>query len=213
MNVTIIANGEIVNSQISLLPDTIIIAADGGARHCLKLGLIPEVVIGDFDSLSENELADLENAGSKLICHSSDKDETDLELALDYALQYRPTEITLYGLLGGRWDMTFSNLLLLTSPKFSEINFKIIDGNTKMFVLQGKKSLIVDGKAGDLISAIPLSKEVDGINYKGLKWPLENASLGFGSPRGVSNELISTQAQISIESGILLIIKTTNKSP
>jgi thiamine pyrophosphokinase len=78
----IIANGNIARSNIDPPADSIVIAADGGARHCLKLGIKPQVVIGDFDSLTRDELATFEKSGTKLIRYPVDKDETDLELAL-----------------------------------------------------------------------------------------------------------------------------------
>ena len=203
--ITIFANGDFPSTDISIPPNEMILAADGGARHCMKIGITPHVVIGDFDSLSDEEIATLEAAGVQLIRHPVDKDETDLELALDYAVKRGATELTLYGLLGGRWDMTFANILLLASPSYAHLFFRIINGNTIAYFLHGGETIKLHAQPGALVSAIPLISPARGITYQGLQWPMEKATLPWGTPRGVSNRMISTRAQISLEEGLLLV--------
>jgi len=203
--ITIFANGELSTTNASLPPDATIIAADGGAKHCLALGIIPHVVIGDFDSLSKKDIAALNAAGSEFIRHPTSKDETDLELALDYSLGLGASEVTLYSLLGGRWDMTFANILLLASARYSGIRFRILDGNAKAFILHGGETLDIEGQPGNKISVIPLNGPASGICYTGLRWPLKNATLPFGSPKGVSNELLTTEASIALDEGLLIV--------
>ncbi|HBX70535.1 MAG TPA: thiamine diphosphokinase [Chloroflexi bacterium] len=204
--ISIFANGEISLSEISQPLEGMIIAADGGARHCLRLGFIPQVVIGDFDSLSEADAAILQASGTEFIHYPADKDETDLELALDYAVKQGAQAITLYGLLGGRWDMSFANLLLLAAPRFAGIRFCVISGDTEAYILRGGETLEINGQPGNTVSAIPLSADVCGLTYTGLRWPLENAVLSFGTPRGVSNVLNREIAKISLENGLLLVM-------
>ena len=206
MRATIIANGNISNLKIETPADALLIAADGGGRHCLKLGLYPQVVIGDFDSLTEEELTDLGSQGAELIRYPANKDETDLELALDYALERGVTKITLYGLLGGRWDMTFSNIMLLASSRYSGIQFWVIEGNTEMFILRGSENIELHGQPGDTVSVIPLNGDVQGLTYTGLQWPLEDAALPFGTPRGVSNRLSGRKARIILNEGVALVV-------
>ncbi len=204
----IIANGNIPRTPFEISPNSIVIAADGGARTCIKLGIMPHKVIGDFDSLSEDEISILEDAGSEMIQHPVNKNKTDLELALDYAVDKGVTNITLMGLLGERWDMSFANILLLTSNHYEGINFNIVDENNEMFILRGENTLLLNGNPGDTVSVIPLSNPTNGITYSGLDWPLKDASLEFGSTRGISNRLSSKIAQIQLKSGILLVIIT-----
>lgn len=208
----IFANGNIPDIDIKSFDDTPIIAADGGAHHCIKLGFIPQVVIGDFDSLNPDELLILENSNTELIRYPSAKDQTDLELALDYAIENGATKITLYGILGGRWDMSFANILLLSLPRYCHIKFHIIDGINEMFILRGGNTLDLNGKQGDTVSVIPLSNTTSGITYSGLEWSLERASLDFGSPRGVSNQMSSEVAHIKLDSGVLFVILTHQKT-
>ena len=205
-NFIIIANGDVSASEIPIPSDTTLIAADGGARHCLKLGISPHIVIGDFDSLTAAELTQLVKGGARLIHHAADKNETDLELALDFALQSGGKQVTLYGLLGKRWDMSFANLHLLASPRFHPLQFRVLEECTEIFTLRGGHSLTLHGAPGEIVSVIPLTPEARGITYQGLEWPLENATLHFGAPRGVTNKLVSCEATISLQEGMVLIM-------
>lgn len=190
------------------------IAADGGARHPWRLGLIPDVIIGDLNSLHPGEAANFDRSGASIYRFPEEKDETDLELALDFAMEKGATEITLFGLLGGRWDMSLANILLLAAPRYRGIHFRVIEGDTEMHILRGGESLTLTGAPGDPISVIPLAADAHDLTYHGLKWPLENATLPFGTPRGVSNEMGKKTAEISLTLGVILIIhKKVNRQP
>lgn len=207
----IFANGDLnlpENVQTYLRTGALVIAADGGARHAQALGVQPHIVIGDLDSLSSAEVKDLREAGVEVIQHPTDKDETDLELALDYAVQAGCGSVTLFGLLGGRWDMTFANMLLLAGEQFQAIDLSIVDGWDEMHILRGGQQLTLHGAPGNTVSVLPFSPEVRGIRYTGLAYPLEDATLKFGTPRGVSNQMTGVEAAITLSAGILLVIHT-----
>ena len=125
--IIIFANGNKPKNVKLASSDEIILAADGGARHCRDLDITPDFIIGDFDSLPIEDINYFKNRGVKFIRHPSEKDETDLELALNHAFKIGASDIDLYGLFGGRWEMSFANLLLLASPKYSKFKFRIID--------------------------------------------------------------------------------------
>lgn len=209
MKFIIIANGTLTASEIELDPHAHILAADGGAQHCLLLGIVPEAAIGDFDSLSAQEIRQLEASGTVLHRFPADKDETDLELALDYALSAGADEMVLYGLLGGRWDMSFANILLLAAPRYAGIRFQVITEGTNLYILRGGESLDLVGEVGDTVSVLPLGMALNGLNYSGLAWPLENANLPHSSPRGISNSMEGHSARISLEDGLALVIHLT----
>ena len=206
MKVIIFANGAVPQAtQIPLQPEAWVIAADGGARHCLKLGIMPQVVIGDFDSLTAAETNQLEAAGTRLIRHPADKDETDLELALDCALQQGASQVTCYGMLGGRWDMSFANLLLLAAPRYAHLRCRVVAGDTEAHILHAGQTLELRGQPGDTVSVVPLHGAARGLTYHGLQWPLQNATLPFGSPRGVSNRMTDSTAQITLKEGVVVV--------
>jgi thiamine pyrophosphokinase len=191
MHVTIFSNGDLFTSNIILHPDTYVIAVDGGAKHCLKLGIKPEIVIGDFDSLNQIEIQTFKNKGVNLLTYPTAKDETDLELALEYSVEVGATEIEIFGLLGGRWDMSLSNILLLTSPQFNHINFNVEAGKTSIRLLRDGMTLNIYGCYSDRVSLIPLSPEACGIKLRGFEWTLDNENLKLGSQRGISNRIIN----------------------
>jgi thiamine pyrophosphokinase len=205
MHALIFANGEPALFPDPLPPHDLLLAADGGTRLLSRGGLIPDVILGDLDSLTPAELANFDRAGASIYRFPTDKDQTDLELALDFALQSGATEITLYALFGGRWDMTFANLLLLASPKYAGVQLRVIEGNTTLHLLRGGETLTLAGCTGDTVSVLPLS-HASGVTYRGLAYPLANAALPFGTPRGVSNSLTAGEATVSLGTGVLLVV-------
>lgn len=214
MRAVIFANGHIEDLEHAhslLRPGDFIIAADGGGLHCATMGIRPDALVGDMDSLPEALVVLFESGGSQVQRFSSDKDETDLELALLFALQRGAESLLLLGLLGGRWDMTLANLLLLAQPRFAGIPVQVVDGLDALYLLRGGETLALSGHPGDRVSVLPLNSQVNGLTYRGLAYPLQNAALPFGSPRGVSNTLLGSQAEISLTHGLVLCIHSRQK--
>lgn len=205
MRAVIFANG-ILNPPVRLSPGDLIIAADGGARHCLDLGLVPAVVIGDLDSLTPAELESLRSQGAKIVQFPVRKDFTDLELALQHARSSGADEILILGALGARWDQTLANVALPAA--FPELAIQLADGNQEFFYLRAGKTITVTGRPGDTLSLVPLGGEARGITTDHLEYPLHDENLPLGSTRGVSNVLIAERARISLRSGILLCVVT-----
>jgi thiamine pyrophosphokinase len=203
----IFANGHLPNlaaARTIVRPDDLILAADGGTRHALALGLMPSVVIGDFDSISQEERRRLEENGGQLIEHPRDKNETDLELALQYAVDQGHREIVIVAALGERLDQTLANLALLTDLQLSTSNIRLDDGVEEAFFCRHRAE--VRGRSGDLVSLIPWGGAVTGVRTQGLKWPLSNETLVPEKTRGISNEMLDVVAQIEIAAGLLLIV-------
>jgi thiamine pyrophosphokinase len=207
----IIANGDIKDDEfyVNLIRSTdIIICVDGGTHNALKLGLKPEVIIGDLDSLTD-ELRD-SLANCEFIIHPDpvNKDETDLELSLRYAIAQGFSEILILGALGKRLDHTLANLLLLAETAKKGIKAKMLDERQEIFMITD--SVEFEGEVGDIVSLLPLTEKVTGIYTKGLQYKLENGTLHFGLTLGVSNIMTSRQASIKIGDGILLAVRVFN---
>jgi thiamine pyrophosphokinase len=184
--------------------DDLVLAADGGTRHALTLGLSPAAVIGDLDSLSAADRPRLEAAGTRLIEHRRDKDETDLELALDFAAEQGCAAIVIVAALGGRLDQTLANLALLTAPRFSTLDLRLDDGVEEAFFVRQRGR--IQGRPGDLVSLLPWGGPASGVVTEGLRWPLRAESLYPERTRGVSNELLAETATVSLTAGLLLVI-------
>ncbi len=207
MRAVIFANGVLRNRQAAvelLQPDDLILAADGGAKHCERLNLKPEVLIGDLDSISKDELAHWREAGTEIIQHDPDKDETDLELALLYTKESGVEDVLILGGLGGRWDATFANVLLPTYKKLRDLSIAFWDQGTWLYLVESEK--VLRGCAGQRISLIPIHGDAKGVTTQGLKWPLNGETLYFGATRGVSNLIVADQAVVSVREGRLLCV-------
>ncbi len=207
MRVLIFANGQLPDldaARAIIHPDDIIIAADGGTRLILALGRIPSVVIGDLDSITKDERRKIEEAGAQVIRFPRDKNETDLELAIQHARGLKPTQIIIVGALGGRLDQTLGNIALLSNPKLATCNLQLDDGVEEAFFCRDQ--LEVRGRSGDLVSLIPWSGAVAGIRTEGLRWPLSDETLHPHKTRGISNEMLAETASIRIRSGLLLVV-------
>ena len=205
----IFANGLLGNLESArqvLRPDDILIAADGGARHCRRLGLTPHFIVGDFDSLEPAELLTFQDAGVAVIRHPARKDFTDLELALRHARSLGVAEILILGGLGARWDQTLANLLLPAAKEFASVHIRLLDGAQEVFLLRGGESAQVRGSPGDTVSLIPLGGDAQGVRTSGLEYPLAGDTLVFGATRGVSNVLMGETAAIQLERGLLLCV-------
>ncbi|MCY4410455.1 MAG: thiamine diphosphokinase [Caldilineaceae bacterium] len=209
MRAVVFVNGDIANYAALarwLREDDYLIAADGGARHMEILGLSPAVIVGDLDSIDSALLLRMQEEGADVEQHPAAKDATDLELAIARAVRDGATEILLLGAVGGRLDQTIANLLILAQKNWA-VPLTIAEGDQLARVLRGRQSVSLSGPTGGYVSAVALSEEVTGVTYRGLEYPLENATLRLGSTRGVSNTMVSSPAQVSIESGILLVIQ------
>ena len=207
MKAIIIANGQIHDSDFYrglVAPTDLVICADGGASNAVALGLQPQVVVGDLDSLDGDLQARLESEGCQFIAHPARKDETDLELALYYAIEHGADEILVLGALGGRIDQTLANVLLLALPELRSVKAKILDGGQEVFLIRDEA--LIEGQMGDTLSLLPLTEEVIGIYTEGLEYPLENGALYLGPAQGISNVLTAPQARVRIGQGLLLAV-------
>ena len=205
--VVIFANGHLPNLEAArtlLRAGDYIVAADGGANHLMEMGILPEVLIGDLDSVDEDTLFELTNAEVRIEQYSEDKDETDIELALRYATDLRPSAILIVGALGGRLDQTLANLSLLTDPTLSGIDIRLDDGVEEAFFCRDQAE--VRGRSGDTVSLIPWHGIVDSVTTDGLQWPLFSETLYPDKSRGVSNVMLEDEASIRIQSGLLLVV-------
>jgi thiamine pyrophosphokinase len=190
-------------------PGDTILAADGGTRHALALGLTPSVVIGDLDSLTDDNRRKLDAAGTEIRRHSRDKNETDFELALHYAVDVGFREILVVAALGDRLDQTLGNLALLTEPCLVGLDVRVDDGVEQAYFVRTQAR--IGGHPGDLVSLIPWGGEVTSVTTDGLRWPLRGETLYPYKTRGISNELLGETASVSLKSGLLFIVHRRNR--
>lgn len=181
-----------------------IIAADGGARHALTLGLLPQLVLGDFDTLTKQELDDLKEQGVELEQFPTTKDFTDTQLALLKAVQLGYTDITIIAALGGRLDHTLANIMLLALPEAKQVSLRILDEKQEIILIRDEA--VLEGEPGMTVSLLPLSEKVAGITTSGLAYQVPENTFIMGIPNGISNIMTDKQARIQVKTGLLLAI-------
>lgn len=188
--------------------EDVIIAADGGAAYSRSLGIQPDVIIGDLDSLDQNLVQHYRQRQVEIISHPTSKDATDLELAIQYAIQHEVDEIIVLGALGERWDHSLGNILLLANPEFQSRPIRMVSGPVEIGLVRPKQTYHMAGSIGDLVSLIPLEGDASGITTSGLEYPLMDGSLKFGATRGISNSLVKDKATVTVQHGLLLCLHT-----
>jgi len=208
MRIIIFANGNLPypeRAHTLIHPDDFILCADGGTRHVLALGLVPNVIVGDMDSLPENFSPSTFNG--EFVLFPKDKNETDLELAINHAITLSPHQILILAALGGRMDQTLANIALLSNLQLATFDVRLTDGVEEIFFCRDQAK--VEGRSGDIVSLIPWQGEVTGVFTENLRWHLHHETLYPEKTRGISNEMTADVATVSIKSGLLLITHIT----
>lgn len=184
--------------QVSLPRDAIVVAADSGAERAP--GRV-DLAVGDFDSISADALAALEHVER----HPAAKDATDLELALAAALRHEPERILVVGSDGGRLDHLLGSLLLLASPAYAGVQVDAQLGRAAVHVVRGERTLT--GEPGEMLSLFALHGPAAGVTTSGLRYPLNGETLEPGSSRGTSNELVERDARVTVDDGVILVLR------
>lgn len=186
-----------------------VVAADGGARLAMPLGLRIDAWVGDGDSLDDASEDTLRAAGVVVAPVPEEKDESDTELAILEAIRRGADEITILGALGGtRADHAMANIALLAHPALAGRAARLLDASTRMTMIGPSAELALMGRVGDIVTLLPLGGPVDDVTVSGLRYPLAGDRLEIGSTRGISNVRISTATRIAIGSGWLLVIES-----
>ena len=209
MNYLIIANGELEYDtfmRTMIEAANVVVCADGGAGHLRKMSMVPDVVIGDLDSLDGLDLKYLEEHKVDIIQYPAKKDAGDTELAVLWAMEKGASDITLTGVTGTRLDHTMANIFLLKTISEHGISCRIIDARNEVYLISG--DFIIKGKPGELLSIVPVTEKVTGLTLSGLEYPLKDAVLTMGSSRGISNVFVEEEACISLNQGIIIVTKS-----
>lgn len=180
----------------------LIICADGGGRHALMLRIRPHILLGDFDSLSDNEREAI--MAPNVMTFPTDKDKTDAHLAVEEALRRGASHITLAGALGGRLDHTLANIALLRLIHRQGATSLATDGHQTVYYVTRQLSL--SGFPGQQLSVLPLTPQVGGLTLGGLRWPLRSALVKRGDTRTMSNEFVGGPATVQLTHGEVLVI-------
>ncbi|MDR1041573.1 MAG: thiamine diphosphokinase [Deltaproteobacteria bacterium] len=195
--------------------DELVIATDGGISHLAAIGWKADVFLGDFDSADPEILSrSRDDRTVSTFTFPQEKDKTDFELAIEYAIEYLEPRgiIEILGAFGGRWDMTFSNLFLpaafaARNSAGKKPRFLLREGQTLVYIMFGPDKLTIPLEtAGGTVSLMPLSPMVRGVTLKGgFKYPLKDGNLPFGLTLGMSNEFYGRGGLLTVRRGTLAV--------
>ncbi len=211
MKVVVFANGSFTAGELAknlCEQAELIIAVDGGIRHCETLDIQPNILLGDLDSAPAECVDRASGSDVALLRYHEDKDKTDLELALDLACSRGATAVSLFGALGGRWDMSLANLLLPAGPAYERMRITLYDNQTRIDLLHSNSRLNLSAAPGSRVSLIPINGPAEGVTLTGFKYPLTNHTISTASTLGISNVLLDGTGSIVMEKGTLLCFLT-----
>ena len=204
--VVVVAGGKPDPGTVHAIPSgTPVVVADSGLERARDMGLDVTIAVGDFDSASVEAVHAAAAAGTRIERHPAEKDATDLELALDAALELGPRRIVVLAVIGDRLDHLLSTFLLLAAPRYAEVELDAQIGRAQVHVVRDQR--ILSGHSGELLSLFALLGPARGIRTEGLAYPLAGATLEPGSTRGVSNVFVTESALIAVEDGVLVAVR------
>lgn len=212
----VVANGTFemgvaVEALLALADDAYVIGADGGAVIARDLGLMPHLVIGDFDSISPTDLEALAEQGITTQRYPAAKDETDLELALLAAVERGATWIRILAALGNRLDQSLANIYLLSLPQLKGRDVRLVAGKQTAWLAEAGQHHL-SGQDGDTVSLIPFGGPCHHIRTYDLAYPLVDESLTLGPARGISNVINGPQPMVEFSDGVLLVVHTIGRA-
>lgn len=210
--VVVVAGGETPSPLALAACDSagLLIAADGGALHAVRVGLRVDVLIGDLDSTEPEVVAEVEAAGTRVVRYPTDKDASDLELALETATAHalkRAATVVVVGIHGARPDHELTNIALLASPRWRSVPMQGWLGESLVQVAWPERPVRVRGRTGSTVSLVPLGGSAQGVRTTGLRYPLSGNEVRFGSSLGLSNVLTGEVGSVAVSKGPLLVVQ------
>jgi len=207
LNVAIVSGGTAPSERLLrgyLEKVDFIIAADSGCECLYNYGIVPNLLLGDFDSAKKEILDNLKSQIKEVLEFPPEKDYTDTEIAIIEAIKRGANKIYLFGAIGSRMDHTLGNIGLLLTTKKRGATLEIIDGNNRLYLAQRKMKLF--GEYGETISFHALCDKVKSFKIRGAKYNLDGYDISLLDPRAICNEFVDTPIEISYEEGELLIL-------
>jgi thiamine pyrophosphokinase len=205
----VVAHGDVdPDDRAHLDGADLVVAADGGTLALERWGIVPQAIVGDLDSLGLERARAYEARGVTVVPYSPEKDESDLELAIAYAVRARADDILLLGVLGGaRFDHELANTLLIGADAYRGRRLRAIHGDVTVRALHGGETLDLAGAPGDLVTLLAVRGDAEGVRTHGLRFALAGETLHFGAARGLSNVVVSAGASVTCDRGVLLVIE------
>jgi len=193
------------NVRQHLPADAFVIAADSGYAHAIAMGLAPNELVGDMDSITSVDLTDARDSNILITEYPSDKDLTDTEIAIASAIARRSSHVTVVSGGGDRFDHVLGMVHSLASCART-VDTTLLIGTARVSYVSYTKEFQLDTQPGDIVSLIPLGGD-NTVTTTGLQWELDHDTLQSFASRGVSNIATSESVSISVTEGVLAVIE------
>lgn len=209
----IVTGGEIedafANAYRKRISYDVLLVADHGMDYCYRNQMIPNIIIGDFDSVSEEALAFFKKK-DEITFHQLNpvKDDTDTEFAIRYAIANGATEITLLGATGTRLDHVMGNITLLGIGLEEQVPITIVDPHNRIHMIDNSITIEKEKQFGRYISLLPFGGVAEGVTIIGAKYPLENYTIGGFNTLAISNEIVADAITIQVSKGFLVVVES-----
>lgn len=188
---------------------TIIIAVDGALEIVHRLGICPDYIVGDFDTVNKELLKEYEE--QKILRHPPEKDQTDTELAIETAVQHQCRELVLLGATGTRLDHSLANIFLLQRLLEKNIQAVIADDCNRLYLKNNSFTLKKQECYGRYLSLLPLTEKVEQVTLTGFKYPVQGRTFFREYTLGVSNEITEEEARVEFSEGIFIVVESKDK--
>ena len=191
---------------LSHIDPHVVIAADSGYAHARGLGIEVHVLIGDLDSIAQEDLAHAESAGAQIVTAPREKDQTDTELAIDWAVKHGFDHVHLVYGGGDRFDHHLGAVNSMSNPTLAGKRVTASIGKAQVYVMHGPTAITITADIGTSVGLIPVGGDAVDVTTSGLRWPLDGETLHSWSSRGVSNLASSREIEVTIRRGVLFVI-------
>ncbi len=185
-----------------------IIAVDKGMEFCLRAGIRPDEILGDFDSVDPGVKKYFDGLEIPVHVYQPEKDQTDMENAMSLALKRNSSEILILGATGTRMDHVLGSISNLTLPLKAGVPCCLVDAHNRIRMIRQELRIRKEEQYGTYVSILPFGGAVSGITLKGFYYPLHDYTMEAGSALGISNEIVEEEARICLTSGMLLVIES-----
>lgn len=202
-------SGQFLADYANKNQEALLIVVDGALEITHRLGIHPDYIVGDFDTVDQSLLAFYDE--NIILRHPPEKDQTDTELAIETALKAQCKAIDFLGATGSRLDHSLANIFLLQGLMAKQTDAAIINENNKLYLRDKGFTLQRKEACGDFVSLLPLSETVEGVTLTGFKYPVQNLTFYREKSLGISNEITEEKAIVEFTKGIFIVVESRDK--
>lgn len=206
----IVGGGSLSEKYLELMkPHDYVIGVDRAAYWLIRQGRVPDVAIGDFDSVTKEEFRQIKKSVSSLRQFPKEKDQTDMELAVFHAMEKSPTDVLIFGGTGSRLDHSMATWQLLDVLRMAHIPHVLVNRKNRIRLVGISRTILFSGGEYRYVSILPFTKAII-LTLSGFRYNISKTTLVRGTTRGISNEIAGGHAEVIIHSGAAWVVESND---